>query len=161
MRTLQRRPAKIRPPRRPAPANTSLSEPASPPVVSPANPTILLVDDDPAVLEGLRRVLQSEGWKVFSAAGGEDALEYLQAHRPDLMITDLSMAAVSGWDLLFHENLQRPALPIFVITALPLTSIGGADRFAQEFFQKPIDLDALLSAVRRYLGAPRDAVAPV
>ena len=106
-------------------------------------------------------MLQSEGWEVFSAAGGEDALEYLQAHRPDLMITDLSMAAVSGWDLLFHENLQRPALPIFVITALPLTSIGGADRFAQEFFQKPIDLDALLSAVRRYLGAPRDAVAPV
>jgi len=122
---------------------------------------MLLVDDDPAVLEGLRRVFQSEGWKVISAAGGEEALEYLQTHQPDLMITDLSMATVSGWDLLFHENLQRPELPIFVITALPLTSIGGADRFAHEFFQKPIDLDALLSAVRRYIGAPRGAVAPI
>jgi CheY-like chemotaxis protein len=103
----------------------------------------------------------SGGWEIISAAGGEEALEYLQAHQPDLMITDLSMAAVSGWDLLFHENLQRPDLPIFVITALPLTSTGGADRFAHEFFQKPIDLDALLAAVRHYIGAPRGADASI
>ena len=123
--------------------------------VARAESTILLVDDDPAVRKGLSRVLQSEGWKVISAAGGEEALEYLLTHQPDLMITDLSMAAVSGWDLLFHENLQRPDLPVFVITALPLTAVGGADKFAHEFFQKPLDLDALLTAVRRYLGAPR------
>jgi DNA-binding NtrC family response regulator len=110
------------------------------------------------VREGLGRVLQSEGWKIISAAGGEEALEYLQADRPDLMITDLLMAAVSGWDLLFHENLQRPDLPIFVITALPLASTGGADRFAHEFFQKPVDLDALIAAVRRYIGVPPGAV---
>jgi DNA-binding response OmpR family regulator len=117
--------------------------------------TILLVDDDSAVLEGLRRVFRAEGWDIIAAASGEEALEYLQTHQPDLMITDLSMADVSGWDLLFHEELQRPGLPIFVITALPLTNVGGADLFAAEFFHKPLDLDVLIGTIRRYIGTPR------
>ena len=119
--------------------------------IPPNDDKILLVDDDPAVLEGLRRVLVSEGWCVISAASGEEALEYLDSHHPKLMITDLSMADVSGWDLLFHENLQRPNLPVFVITALPIPESGGAESFADEFFQKPLDFDRLLSAVRRTL----------
>jgi two-component system response regulator MprA len=114
--------------------------------------SILVVDDDPAVREGLRRVLMTEGWEIVAVSGGEEALEYLQSHQPDLIITDLSMAAVSGWDLLFHENLQRPSLPVFVITALPPDAIGGADQFAHAFFQKPLDFDALIAAIRRHLG---------
>ncbi len=115
--------------------------------------TILLVDDDSAVRESLVRVLATEGWRIVSAANGEEALERLIALKPDLLITDLCMADVSGWDLLFHENLQRPALPIFVITALPPPDAGGADRFATEYFQKPLDLDALVAAIHRCLGS--------
>lgn len=114
-------------------------------------PSILLIDDDPAVLESLRRVLASEGWRIVTAMTGEEGLERLQEEAPDLMITDLRMASVTGWDLLFHENLQRPTLPIFVITALPADATGGADEFATEFFQKPLDLEALLTAIHRYL----------
>lgn len=117
----------------------------------PAHSTILLVDDDPAVLKSVGRVLAGEGWTVVSAANGEEALERLAERQPDLLITDLSMGDVSGWDLLFHENLQRPGLPIFVITALPPPVVGGADRFATEFFQKPLDLEALVTAIRRAL----------
>ncbi|HEY4247703.1 MAG TPA: response regulator [Lacunisphaera sp.] len=122
---------------------------------NPRDSTILLVDDDPAVLEGLRRVLLAEGWDVIATGSGENALEFLQRHQPDLMITDLSMDEVTGWDLLFHEKFQRPNLPVFVITALPVATVGGADRFAHEFFQKPLDLDALIVAIRRYIGTPR------
>ncbi len=118
----------------------------------PGDPTILLVDDDLGVLVSLARVLMSEGWDVITAANGEEALERLNEQQPDLMITDLSMGDVSGWDLLFHENMQRPSLPIFVITALPPPAVGGADRFAAEFFQKPLDLEALVAAIRRCLG---------
>ena len=67
------------------------------------------------------------------------------------MITDLRMGDVSGWDLLFHENMQRPNLPIFVITALPPPTVGGADLFAAEFFPKPLDLEALVAAIHRRL----------
>jgi DNA-binding NtrC family response regulator len=122
--------------------------------------TVLLVDDDPAVLSALARVLRAEGWQVVTAANGEEALARLAEQQPDLMITDLCMAEVSGWDLLFHENLQRPNLPIFVITALPPTSIDGADRVAAEFFQKPLDLEALVDAIRRRLDPNRPASAP-
>lgn len=118
-------------------------------------PTILLVDDDRAVRESLRRVLVTEGWRVVSAASGEEALERLAERQPDLMITDLRMAEVSGWDLLFHENINRPNLPVFVISALPPHEAGGADHFAAEFFQKPLDLDALMLAIRRRLGVSR------
>ncbi|HEV8542898.1 MAG TPA: response regulator, partial [Verrucomicrobiae bacterium] len=138
-----------------APLAASLP-PATPTTNHATGSTILLVDDDPAVLEGLRRVLCSEGWNIIATSSGEGALEYLQSHQPDLMITDLSMAEITGWDLLFHEKLQRPNLPVFVITALPVATVGGADSFAHEFFQKPLDLDALIVAVRRYIGTPGD-----
>jgi two-component system response regulator GlrR len=119
----------------------------------PTDSIILLVDDDPSVLKSLGRVLATEGWRVVTAANGEEALERLAEQKPDLMITDLRMGDVSGWDLLFHENMQRPNLPIFVITALPSPAVGGADHFAAEFFQKPLDLDTLVTAIRRRLGA--------
>ena len=115
------------------------------------NSTILLVDDDHAVRESLCRVLAIEGWNIVTAGSGEEALERLREHEPDLMITDLCMMPVSGWDLLFHENIQRPRMPIFVITALSFRATNGAAKFATEFFQKPLDLDVLIAAVRCYL----------
>jgi two-component system response regulator GlrR len=121
----------------------------------PTAPVILLVDDDPSVLKSLGRVLATEGWQVVTAANGEQALARLAEREPDLMITDLRMGDVSGWDLLFHENMQRPNLPIFVITALPPTAVGGADNLAAEFFEKPLDLDKLVAAIRRRLDASR------
>ena len=123
---------------------------ASPTARDPA--TVLLIDDDPSVCEALSRVLSMEGWKVMTAQSGEQALQRLATGEPDLMITDLCMAKITGWDLLFHEKLQRPRLPIFVITALPRSATRGADNFATEFFQKPLDLDALIAAIHRHIG---------
>ena len=130
--------------------------PLTPRSTGPSEPaTILLVDDDSAVLKSLGRVLASEGWQVVSAASGEEALETLTNLKPDLMITDLRMAGVSGWDLLFHENIQRPSLPIFVMTALPPSAVAGANLIAAEFFQKPLDPGELVAAIRRRLGSVR------
>jgi two-component system response regulator MprA len=129
------------------------TSPADTPAEAARRPaTILLVDDDPAVREGLRRVLINEGWEVVTAASGAEALEEIDHREPGLLITDLCMNQVDGWDLLFHERLQRPGLPVFVITALAPYFVAGADSFATEFFQKPIDLEALLRAIARCLG---------
>jgi DNA-binding NtrC family response regulator len=117
---------------------------------APTDSAILLVDDDRAVLESLRRVLSMEGWQVFTAADGEEALGFLAEREPDLLITDLRMVGVSGWDLLFHEKMQRPKLPIFVISALPPAAVEGADRIATRFFQKPLDLELLVAAIHRH-----------
>src|SRR4051812_38765676 len=82
---------RTRPPTRPLPSTSSFSASDSARKTSTKNTssTILLVDDDHSVREGLRRVLQTEGWNVVAAASGEEALEYLLNHQPDLMITDL------------------------------------------------------------------------
>jgi DNA-binding NtrC family response regulator len=121
------------------------------PARPPTSATVLLVDDDSAVRTSLQRALALEGWRIMVATDGENALEQLVTLQPDLLITDLCMAAVSGWDILFHENLQRPTLPIFVISALPPSAFAGADHFATAFFQKPLDLDALVAAIHRQL----------
>lgn len=114
-------------------------------------PTILLVDDDLAVRNALERELCSNGWRVQCAAHPEEALVLLNATVPDLLITELSSGTVSGWDLIFHETLERPRLPIIVISALPVGAVYGADQFAREYFQKPLDMHRLLAAVRRHI----------
>jgi two-component system response regulator MprA len=112
---------------------------------------VLLVDDDPAVREGLRRVLVSQPLHVIAAATGAEAMRLLDEQDPDLLITDLCMARVSGWDLIEHEAHYRPDLPIFIITALPAKDSRHADQLATAFFQKPLDLEALLAAIRHQL----------
>lgn len=136
-----------RPMARPAPAADAQ------PAVRAAATTgpILLIDDDSAVRESLRRVLESEGWRVTAARDGVEALEFLRRQEPALVITDLCMATVTGWDLLFHESLERPHLPIFVITALSPETAAGAELFATAFFEKPLDLDKLIAAIRPHV----------
>ncbi|MGD1029808.1 MAG: response regulator [Opitutaceae bacterium] len=121
---------------------------------------ILLIDDDPAVLESLRRVLATGEWDVVTARNGDEALDRLCEQEVDLIITDLRMAGITGWDILFHEALQHPSLPIFVISALSINAVGGADKFATEFFQKPLDMETLLAAVRRHLRHVLDRARP-
>ena len=123
-----------------------------------AGPTILLVDDDFSVRESLQRVLASEGLNVITAASGEEALTQLATLRPALVITDLCMHAVSGWDLVFHYHLHEAGLPFFVITALSPREAGGVDALADRFFQKPLNLETLLAAVRERLAASGSAL---
>jgi len=116
-----------------------------------------LVDDDFPVRESLQRVLASEGLNVVTAASGEQALTQLATLRPALVITDLCMRAVSGWDLVFHYHLHEAGLPFFVITALSRQEAGVVDALADHFFQKPLNLEALLTAVREQLAASGSA----
>ena len=111
-------------------------------------PTVLLVDDDTSVRHSVCRVLASEGIQVCSARGVKDALDQIFIAAPDLVITDLGMAPLTGWDLIAFLTERYPALPLFVITAHPVHFAGEAKCAATAFFEKPLDLDALLTAIR-------------
>lgn len=126
---------------------------AATPSLPRPQPVVLLVDDDPSVLEGLRRVFALEGLHVVTADSGERALELLDSLHPDLVITDLCMKWVSGWDLVFHHHLQSDGPPFFVITALSERDVGGVEQIAAGFFQKPLNLDELLAAIHHHLAA--------
>ena len=112
-------------------------------------PTVLLIDDDPSVRDSVCRVLDAEAMQVVAARGVKDALEHIFLHVPDLVVTDMCMAPLSGWDLIAYLKDQYPKLPVFVITALPLPFAGEGMEEIAAYFQKPLDLEALIAAVRR------------
>lgn len=103
------------------------------------------MDDDDAIREVLAEVLRDEGYEVTSASNGEQALDELRRHRhPDLLLLDLMMPVMSGWELL--ELLQARSdlsqIPVVVVSAM--NAPGACEHLA-----KPIDLDRLLATVRR------------
>src|SRR5204863_8802927 len=82
-------------------------------------PVILIVEDDEAVREALRETLVEEGFAAVTAEGGTEGLALMESARPDLVLLDLMMPGVSGWQVI--ERAERDpelnAIPIFILTA--------------------------------------------
>jgi DNA-binding NtrC family response regulator len=114
---------------------------------------ILVVDDAPGTLEILERNLTAQGYRVFTAPGAAEAIRIAETTAVDLVITDLKMPRVSGFDLVRHirENLRDTE--VIVITGYP--SVGGAVKAvkmgAEEYLAKPFTDEELLAAVERAL----------
>jgi CheY-like chemotaxis protein len=108
---------------------------------------VLIVDDEPAIRFGLSEALADErrGLAVVTASGGQEALEILESQKIDLVLTDLRMPEVDGFELLAYLRRDLPHVPVILMTAHgadELARVGGAaDEF--ECFSKPIDLTSL------------------
>jgi DNA-binding response OmpR family regulator len=111
---------------------------------------VLVVDDDPSVRESLVEALRSEGYTVWRAEDGAAALGVMKARMPDLVLLDLMMPHVSGWDVIAtcHADRRLHLTPIFVMTA---ADDVAAVRSRYPTFRKPLNLDRLLRAVRAFL----------
>lgn len=112
---------------------------------------ILAVDDSPALLAVLVKCLRSGGHAVVSAKDGQDALEQLQRHRPDLVVTDLNMPLMSGLDFIeaaraLPEGQGVPILLLTSETAAPLYTRARAVR-ATGWLPKPLDGPKLLALI--------------
>ena len=105
--------------------------------------TILIVDDTPASLEVLEDLLLPLGYQVVSASNGQDALALAQQHLPDLILMDVMMPGISGYDVCQSiRNLPDLAeIPIILITALsdPASRIKGIEAGADDFITKPFN----------------------
>ena len=114
-----------------------------------ASKTVLVVDDDPDLLEVTRFVLESEGFAVETAKHGQEALAVLRTGEPPgLVLLDLMMPVMNGWTFL-EELAKIPSLqeiPVVVLTASEAEGVPGA----MEILRKPIDLGALIEAAERY-----------
>jgi two-component system response regulator MprA len=120
--------------------------------------TILIVDDDRAVLNGLSELLESEGYAVATAIDGVDALNQLRAGlRPCVIVLDLMMPRMDGWDFR-HEQLNDPLLkdvPVIVITAAGFSEASIKTQFGDiAFVSKPPPERDLLDAIKRLCGEP-------
>jgi len=119
--------------------------------------TVLIVDDDHAIVESLQDFLEDEGFAVVTAPDGQDALDRLRRGlRPCVILLDLMMPRLNGWEFR-HEQLQDADLkdiPIVVVSAVPLDPAAKAQLGEVEFVPKPPSLERLLAAVRLHCGEP-------
>jgi two-component system response regulator MprA len=114
---------------------------------------ILLVDDDPAVLSGLRRALALENYEVVLAEDGEAALGAAAAQRVDLVVLDVMLPGLSGFTVCRKLRATSPSLPILMLTARDTVPdrVAGLDSGADDYLVKPFAIDELLARVRALL----------
>jgi two-component system response regulator HydG len=116
-------------------------------------PSLLVVDDESAILESLRILFKNQGFDVTVALGGRAALEALERSLPQIVLTDVRMPSVSGIDLLTAARERDPDVPVILMTAQAelRTAIEAVNRGAFHYIQKPFDNDDLVAICRRAL----------
>ncbi len=136
------------------PAPKPFDEPAA--LGSPADKLVLVVDDDENVRAFLEMSVKNAGFKVATAADGIDATTQLNASPPDLIVTDLMMPGVGGYE--FLRSLQGGSdkrIPVFVVTGCALEdstiSLVRQEGNVVEFIPKPIGVPALVAALHKHL----------
>lgn len=116
---------------------------------------VLVVDDDPDILQTLALCLSSEGYRVTTASNGQEALDLLDQEQPACVLLDLMMPVMDGWQ--FVSELERRGSrksPLLILSADRAVQ-GHATRLrAEAFLAKPFDLDELLGKVQQLTGGP-------
>ena len=115
---------------------------------------ILVVDDEPAVRESLRRALELEGYSVDLAADGVEALERLGANgEPDALILDILMPRMDGLEACRRLRREGYRLPVLMLTAREEVEnrVAGLDAGADDYVTKPFALEELLARIRALL----------
>ncbi|HEX2724073.1 MAG TPA: sigma-54 dependent transcriptional regulator [Gemmatimonadaceae bacterium] len=118
---------------------------------SGARPTVLIIDDESAIVDTVRILLKNEGFAPHVAFGGRQGLDQIAALRPDIIISDIRMPAVGGLDVLSAAKAQDPDVPVILMTAQASlqSAISAVNDGAFHYLQKPFQNDALVAIVRR------------
>ncbi len=121
--------------------------------VEPDRRRVVLVEDEPDMLENLARTLKRAGYDCVGFGNGSDGLEYLLKHETDLMITDLKLPGMDGIEVMETAKVRQPELPVILLTAYGTvpTAVEAMRKGAFEFLCKPVDPDLLRDTVRRAL----------
>jgi two-component system, NtrC family, response regulator len=119
----------------------------------PVAPSILLIDDDTSLRRVLEYNLQEEGYEVHTAADGESGLELFAQREPDLVITDLKMPGISGFQVLAGIRERSPEALVIVITAFGdvETAVRAMKSGAYDYITKPFNRDEFRLVVRKAL----------
>ncbi|WP_308405616.1 response regulator transcription factor [Streptomyces tardus] len=117
--------------------------------------TVLIVDDEPAVRDALRRSLGFEGYRTQTAVDGLDALDVLDSasEPPELIVLDVQMPRMDGLTVARRLRARGERVPILMLTARDTVGdrVSGLDAGADDYLVKPFELDELLARVRALL----------
>ena len=114
---------------------------------------ILIVEDEPAMVAGLRDNFEYEGYDVISAADGAEGLDRALADEPDLVVLDVMMPRMSGLDVCKQLKAKRPAIPIIMLTARgqEIDKVVGLELGADDYVTKPFSIRELMARVKAVL----------
>lgn len=111
-------------------------------------PRVLVVDDEPQVVWVVRFGLECEGYEVFTASDGSEALAAVAEHHPQLMVLDVMMPGVDGWTVLERLREQpadeRPRVVMVTALASPQDKARAQELGASAYLVKPFDIDELI-----------------
>src|SRR5213083_892095 len=113
--------------------------------------TILVVDDDYELSDGLRTVLEKQGYRVLQARDGQQGKQVIYQQRPDLVILDMMMPRMGGYPVLEHFRDKKDAPPIIMITANEGSRHKAYAEYlgVVEYIRKPFAMERLLESINR------------
>lgn len=110
---------------------------------------VLVVDDDSRIVRFLSLKLKAAGYEVTTGANGRDCLELVKSANPDLLLLDLMMPVMDGFEVLRRLG-KCSELPVIVLTAKSDAFAEARNLGASEFFTKPFNPDELIEAVKKF-----------
>ena len=121
-------------------------------MLTPVRPAVLLVDDDPTLLSVLSRRVRRAGYEVSAASSGAEALTQLARGWPALLVIDLMMPGMDGFELCRRVK-QIADLPIIVLSAVDGSEakVSALELYAEDYVTKPFDPDELVARIQRVL----------
>ncbi|MGB0904944.1 MAG: phosphate regulon transcriptional regulator PhoB [Mangrovicoccus sp.] len=129
--------------------------------MSPSQPTVLIVDDEPSQRDVLNYNLQAKGYRVIEAENGEEALTLVAEDAPDLIVLDWMMPHVSGIEVCrqLKTRQETRALPIIMLSARSdeVDRVRGLETGADDYVVKPYSVEELMARVRSQLRRTRPA----
>lgn len=121
-------------------------------------PTVLIVEDEPALRRLMCLLLRDEGFAVRSAANGIEALARLNEMPPDLMLVDLMMPGMDGRTFLIEARAAGHRIPAMIVSASPEAGQVAAELNCAAYIPKPYDFNELVTEMRRVLARVPAAV---
>ncbi|MBC7691697.1 MAG: response regulator [Methylotenera sp.] len=115
--------------------------------------TVMIVEDDDAIRDAMRMIVESEGYLAVTARNGKEALDYLRARKDDdtpcMILLDLMMPEMNGWEFLEMRRSSDiiAAIPVIVVTAASPSKMPGN---ANKVLRKPVDIERLLHHIDQF-----------
>lgn len=119
--------------------------------------TVLLADDDKLIIEILTDALELKGYNVLQATNGVEALDKLKHFHPDIIVCDIAMPKLDGYEVLAEakKNVDTFNIPFIFLTALESKVREGMNLGADDFLAKPISIEVLVAAIESHLSKKR------
>lgn len=115
--------------------------------------TILVIEDDISILRGLKDNLEYEGYGVITETNGEKGIQLVLKKLPDLILLDIMLPGMNGYEICRKVKKHKPDLPIIIITArgTEMDKVSGLDTGADDYVTKPFSIPELMARIRAVL----------